>query len=159
MIASEQTVPNILKRETDLPELIEQVVDSMHLKTDVKIEYATHVQAMIDPAFFERAIWNLLRNAEEALRGFENPEISVRIRENYAMAILEISDNGPGIPGKIRRSLFAFGTTYGKESRTGIGLYVSDRIIRAHGGRISVTVANPRGVRKGAKFVIELPKT
>lgn len=159
MIANERVTPNIQKRETDLSELIEQVVGSMHLKTDVKIEYATHVQAMIDPALLERAIWNLLRNAEEALHGFENPKIWVKINENDTMSILEVSDNGPGIPDKIRRSLFTFGVTHGKESGTGIGLYVSDRIIRAHGGKIAVMFANTHGVRKGAKFVIELPKT
>ncbi|NLW30257.1 MAG: HAMP domain-containing histidine kinase [Fibrobacter sp.] len=158
MIANEQAVPNINKRETDLSELVEHVVGSMHLKTDVKIEYATRLRAMIDPAFLERVIWNLLRNAEEALNGFDKPEIRIQISENDRMSFLAVSDNGPGIPKKIRHSLFMFGVTYGKESGTGIGLYVSYRIIRDHGGKISVTDANSHVARKGAKFVIELPK-
>jgi signal transduction histidine kinase len=158
VIASERTVPHLQKRETALPEMIKQIISTMHLKSSIEIGYSKNVQALIDPSFFERVIWNLLRNAEEALQGFENPRISIQISETDTISIIKITDNGPGIPAKIRDSLFKFGATYGKDSGTGIGLYVCDRIVRAHGGTISATVSDAKGSRKETVFTIELPK-
>ena len=71
------------------------------------------------------------------------------------MIIVEIKDNGPGMPDEIRRRIFEpFFTTKGKGLGTGLGLSVSYFIISEnHKGTIAVE-STPG---KGTKFIIELP--
>jgi signal transduction histidine kinase len=49
-----------------------------------------------------------------------------------------VSDNGPGVPEKIRDRLFQPFETYGKENGTGLGLAMSRRLVSAHGGRLEL---------------------
>jgi signal transduction histidine kinase len=66
--------------------------------------------------------------------------------------VLAVQDNGPGIPADVQGRLFtAFYTT--KPSGTGLGLYLSRKIVEDHGGTLSV--ASELG--QGATFSIALP--
>jgi signal transduction histidine kinase len=68
------------------------------------------------------------------------------------MAVIEVADNGPGIPVAVRNRLFdPFFTT--KKEGTGLGLSISQKIVRDHGGLI--TVSSIEG--KGAAFQVNLP--
>lgn len=85
---------------------------------------------------------NLFVNAEHAIRdlgadGFLR--ITARAAPDSGAAIVQVEDNGPGIPEPIRRRIFEpFFTTKSVGSGTGIGLAFCHRIIESHGGRISV---------------------
>jgi signal transduction histidine kinase len=104
---------------------------------------------------------NLISNACDALpehgrirvaigtRFMESPGDS-EVRQKFA--VIEVADNGPGIPAGVRSRLFdPFFTT--KKEGTGLGLSISQKICRDHGGVI--TVASVEG--KGASFQINLP--
>jgi signal transduction histidine kinase len=68
--------------------------------------------------------------------------------------VIEVSDNGPGIPGNVIQKIFEpFFTTKGFGKGTGLGLSICYNIVRAHGGDISVK--SKEG--EGTVFVIELP--
>jgi PAS domain S-box-containing protein len=99
------------------------------------------------PAELRQVFTNLITNAAEAAG--QGGNVTVRITPQpadaasspalEAGAIVEIVDNGPGIPPEIREHLFSpFFTTKG-ERGTGLGLWVSQGIIRKHAGTIDLT--------------------
>ncbi len=108
-----------------------------------------------DPEQLKEVLVNLMVNACEAIEKGG----SIAIHEETAMtpsdgsvAVIRVSDDGPGIPEAIRKRVFEpFFTT--KEEGTGLGLSIVARIIEEHGG--SVTVESING--QGAIFVITLP--
>ncbi len=85
---------------------------------------------------------NLIDNAADALAeaGTTAPSIVVRAREEDGGAVVEVEDNGPGIPADIRDRVFdAFFTTKPPGSGTGLGLDISYGIVvHRHGGEITV---------------------
>ncbi|UFS69421.1 PAS domain S-box protein [Geomonas sp. RF6] len=106
----------------------------------------------------EQVLLNLLRNAAQAM--MENPpekkpRITLRLRTDGRYGVMEVEDNGPGIPEGLRRRVFEpFFTTKEPGVGTGLGLSVSYMIITSsHRGRL--TVESTPGV--GTCFVIRLP--
>ncbi len=68
--------------------------------------------------------------------------------------VLEVSDDGPGIPEETLARVFdPFFTTKGDVQGVGLGLFVAEGIVRAHGGRIVATNRETGG----ARFRIQLP--
>ena len=102
----------------------------------------------------EQAMINLVRNAIFALSGQTNGEITLRARRGGKdEVILEIQDNGPGIPAEIHSQLFIpFFTT--KPKGTGIGLSIVKKILNMHGGSIRFQSSEVGG----STFVIVLPQ-
>lgn len=110
------------------------------------------------PTEIEQVVLNLLRNAAQAMGGDDGPlapRIIVRTRQDLDDIIIEIEDNGPGLPPEVRRRVFEpFFTTKSPGSGTGLGLSVSYFIITEnHGGRFAVE-SEPG---QGARFIIRLP--
>jgi signal transduction histidine kinase len=109
----------------------------------------------VDPEQLKEVLVNLMVNACEAIEKGG----TIVIHEDKAMnpsegsvAVIRVSDDGPGIPEAIRQKIFEpFFTT--KEEGTGLGLSIVARIIEEHGG--SVTAESIEG--QGAAFVISLP--
>jgi two-component system sensor histidine kinase HydH len=116
-----------------------------------------------DPEQLKQVFLNLALNAFQAMPGGGRLTVSTRVarddlapwREANARAEsveVRFRDTGPGIPVEERESVFVpFFTT--KEKGTGLGLAVSQRIVRAHQG--SIAVSSPPG--GGAEFTITLP--
>lgn len=106
-------------------------------------------------AEMQQVLLNLLRNSAQVLKTTGTPQITIRIShdENYAM--IEVADNGPGIPESIKRRIFEpFFTTKKVGEGTGLGLSVSYFIVTEHhGGTIEVDSEPGRGTR----FVVRLP--
>jgi signal transduction histidine kinase len=99
-------------------------------------------------------IWtNLIDNAIDAMNG--KGEIRVRVYREDACAVVEIADNGPGIPDDIKPHIFEpFFTTKGVGEGTGLGLDTVQRIVRKHSGSIQVT-----SVPGDTQFKVWLPLT
>jgi two-component system sensor kinase FixL len=96
---------------------------------------------------------NVLRNAVEAVRGREGPQVIVSTSLDDRHLLLSIEDNGPGISQDRLTDLFqAFKT--GKRSGMGLGLAISRTIAQNHGGELLV---DPGGDGRGARFVVRLP--
>ncbi len=104
---------------------------------------------------------NLLSNAADALHergkvrvatGLTQLDIGTGGNGDRNFAVIEVSDNGPGIPAAVRGRLFdPFFTT--KKEGTGLGLSISQKIVRDHGG--TITVSSVEG--KGTTFQVNLP--
>jgi CheY-like chemotaxis protein len=114
-----------------------------------------------DPTQLEQVLLNLMNNAEQALRpcvdadhGPSAGQIAIRTRCENQEVILEVEDNGPGIPDESRAHIWdPFWTTKDEGSGTGLGLTVVHGIIADHGGTISLESAPGFG----ARFVVRLP--
>lgn len=83
-------------------------------------------------------VWtNLIDNSVDAMQGRGKLTIITRCENDFAM--VEITDNGPGIPTEVQNHLFEpFYTTKGAGFGTGLGLDISHRIIQQHQGTIEV---------------------
>ena len=102
------------------------------------------ITGWFDPKKLERALYNLLLNACEAVpRGSGHVEVNLRPIPNGA--IISVTDNGRGIPEAIRDRLFQPFVSYGKENGTGLGLTVVQKIIQDHGGDVSVEKTSEQG--------------
>lgn len=110
-----------------------------------------------DPEQLERVVLNFVSNALYALRSRPTPR-TITIRSSVDVVgdrvLLEIADNGGGIPPEIRSRIFdPFFTTKPIGQGTGLGLSLCHGIISAHNG----TVAVSSEVDSGTTFVISLP--
>ena len=105
-----------------------------------------------DSKKLERALYNLLLNACEAIPG-QDGQINIDLREVVGGLEIRLSDNGRGIPESIRGKLFEPFISYGKENGTGLGLTVVQKIIQDHGGDVVVEKTSA----EGTVFRITLP--
>src|SRR6266849_2436645 len=97
-----------------------------------------------DPKKLERALYNLLLNACEAVAANAG-SIEVELREVPGAVEVRIRDNGRGIPESIRGKLFEPFVSYGKENGTGLGLTVVQKIVQDHGGDVTVEKTSVEG--------------
>lgn len=108
----------------------------------------------VDAGQIHQVILNLLVNAADAIKEHEISagliKISCHTKDNFV--IINLTDNGPGIPEEILSHIFEPYVT-SKKTGHGLGLSTSHRIIDSHMGRM--TAAN--GPQGGAVFTIELP--
>ncbi|MFO8083248.1 MAG: ATP-binding protein, partial [Desulfobacterales bacterium] len=108
-----------------------------------------------DPEQLKEALVNLIINACEAMDNggcIEIHESNIALNSPNPMAIIRISDNGPGISKEECSKVFQpFYST--KEEGTGLGLSIASRIIHEHGGTIAVDSSEG----KGTSFTITLP--
>jgi len=119
--------------------------------------YDEDLAISIDVKQLKQVVLNIVRNAIDAIeeQGHDNPgRIDITSRQEGSYAEISIRDNGKGMDHVTKSKLFdPFYTT--KAAGTGLGLSVSYRIIRNHGGSISVT----SDVGEGTEFKIYLPLT
>jgi signal transduction histidine kinase len=103
----------------------------------------------------EQVILNLLDNARHAIDGAADGTITVRTTTDNTHVMLEVSDNGVGMPPEVQKRIFeAFFTTKAPGVGTGLGLAIAAGIVRDHGGEIAVQ-STPGS---GSTFTISLPK-
>ena len=107
-------------------------------------------EARANPVTLHRSLLNLIVNAADATDG--NGRIDVRLAPAAGEAVLEVHDNGPGIPEELRQRIFEpFYTT--KERGTGLGLLSVRACAEEHQGHVEV-LSSPLG---GGCFRLSLP--
>lgn len=84
-------------------------------------------------------VWtNIIDNAIDAMHG--QGELRIRTYQDDGCAVVEIGDNGPGIPNEVQPHIFEpFFTTKGVGEGTGLGLDTVQRIVKKHRGNIQVS--------------------
>ncbi|HVU83923.1 MAG TPA: ATP-binding protein [Puia sp.] len=115
----------------------------------------------IMPQEIGRVLLNLLNNAfyavnEKKQEGIQNyePAVTVQTKKTGNSVSITVSDNGNGIPEKIKDKIFQpFFTTKQTGQGTGLGLSLSFDIIKSHGGNINMETRE----KEGTKFIITLP--
>lgn len=160
------------RRYIDIRELIEQTLalaeNTLELKLPGGVETPNILKDFDDniplipgsPAELQQVILNLLRNASQAFSDDDysaplQPTITLRLQLETENLLIEILDNGPGMPENVRRHIFEpFFTTKEVGQGTGLGLSVSYFIITEHHDG-TIEVDSTPG--KGTLFSIRLP--
>jgi signal transduction histidine kinase/pSer/pThr/pTyr-binding forkhead associated (FHA) protein len=150
--ALEPTDLNGITRE--VLELVQGRGNDMGLRMQTKLDDKLPL-VQIDPEAIHRALLNIIGNALDALEGRENPTLSVSslLEADGKWVRLAVTDNGVGISPQRLPDLFKpFMSSKGAKG-TGLGLAVSRKILREHGG--DILVQSQPG--KGSRFVLRLP--
>jgi two-component system, NtrC family, nitrogen regulation sensor histidine kinase NtrY len=100
-----------------------------------------------DRDLIEPVLLNLLRNALQATQGLAHPALELCGRLNRrGNVVIEISDNGPGVPEDMAKKIFVpFFTT--KKDGSGVGLALARQVMTAHGGFVRVSQSSAGGAR------------
>ncbi|MFO0976356.1 MAG: ATP-binding protein [Planctomycetaceae bacterium] len=112
--------------------------------------------ALFDAEGIHRAVLNIVNNAIDAVEEIARGAVVIQTGYDKTadMMLVAVSDNGPGIPEDQRASIFnVFESSKGARG-TGIGLPVSRKILREHGGRVRVE----GGPGQGTRFVLSWPR-
>jgi signal transduction histidine kinase len=129
-------------------ELLQGKVDEAQLRLDC--QYASGLpESAFDSEGIQRAVLNVVGNAIDALDGREDGTIEVRtgFDESTEELFVAVTDNGPGIPlDQVENVFNVFESTKGARG-TGLGLAVSRKIVREHGGEITLDSRPGQGCR------------
>jgi signal transduction histidine kinase len=137
----------VRRARVELNAVVAEVIRALNYDIDEK---KIRVESKMEPLSIEadeqllrQALFNLLLNATQAVG--ENGEIQFLARKDGATgAVLEICDNGPGVPPEQRREIFKpYFTTHQKG--TGLGLAIVQQIVLAHGWEIQCLANEPKG--------------
>lgn len=111
-------------------------------------------QVRVDPNQIQQVIVNLVNNAGQAIAASGRPgTVLVRARRFLDDIAIDVVDDGPGMTEEIASQVFdSFFTTKGHEG-TGLGIPISQGIVKEHGGRITLETAPGQG----ATFTVNLP--
>lgn len=148
-----------------LESLVDEIADQLMLNAESEPSLIVKVPAELvlhaDPDHLTRIITNLLRNAKAALEQHETGQpglIEVSVRDEEQDIRIEIADNGPGIPARIRQSLFKAFSGSGHAGGSGLGLAIAQELMRGMGGTIRL-VEPDASKPSGTTFELRLPKT
>lgn len=107
-----------------------------------------------DPKRLSQVIENLVSNA---IKYAPNSPLYVSMKRNDKQVEISIKDKGPGVPAEhaehIFKRFYRIPEVKDKTRGSGLGLFICEQIVRAHGGEINLVSNNG----KGAEFVISLP--
>jgi signal transduction histidine kinase len=132
-------------QEVDIERGLETTLTIMHhkLKRGITVtrDFAPNLPKVMASGSELNQVWtNLIDNAADAMK--ESGTLTLRTARENDFVLVEIADNGPGIPPNIQSRIFdPFFTTKGVGEGTGLGLDVVSRIIKNLGGQISVNSA------------------
>jgi signal transduction histidine kinase len=137
--------------DVEVSRLLEQVISDSVIPENVEVQLtAPPHQFRIDYNKMRRVLWNLVKNACEAMP--DGGVLKIDAKGSSSGLIIDVSDTGAGVPEDFQDKLFmAFNTTKGKGM--GLGLAYSKRTVEQHGGTIGVETE----VGIGTTFRIHLP--
>lgn len=142
---------------TDLSKLAESVLDEARLANPgrvLELTAAGRAVANVDPLRIQQALANLVANA--ITHGAPDRPVRVVVREVPGGAELEVRNEGAPIPPELLPALFEpfrRGNHPKGERNIGLGLYIVDQVVRAHGGRVDVHSS----AEEGTRFTVRVP--
>jgi signal transduction histidine kinase len=152
----------ITRREMDLATVVRDAVDEIRAARPGSVLQFTasgDVRGRWDAARLGQVVANLLSNAVQ--HGTPETMIGVTVEGESAEVVLRVHNHGPAIPGSELRELFSPFKRFrravsvaGNTDNLGLGLYIVERIVSAHGGTIDVRSS----VAAGTSFTVRLPR-
>ncbi len=164
-------MPELRRKNEDLSALVESAVSLQQVgQPNVSINLSqpkSPIVTSIDATLINQALTNILKNAGESIETrMQDPStlkhdgvIEVLLKNEPDIVVLNISDNGVGLPQDRSRLFEPYVTT--RDKGTGLGLAIVKKIIEEHGGVLKLEDSAPfenTGI-VGALISIELPKS
>lgn len=158
----ESSAELIDKKKVNLPALIKAVADDAGFEAEgagcsVKTELENDIMVVGSEELLQRAIENVVRNAVRYTNKGTEVHISLEKRElrETGFAVLTVQDHGPGVPEESLSRLFSpfYRVAESRDRQSGgmgIGLAITDRAVRLHGGYVEAENA------AGGGFVIRI---
>jgi two-component system CheB/CheR fusion protein len=145
----ERAQVNLVEIAQTTVELARPLRDNQEIRLDVPRE---PIAVNGDPRRLQQVLLNLISNAID--HGASAKGIDVRLRREDSIAVLEVTDYGPGIPEEARTRLFErFYKQDTSRSGLGLGLYLARAIVLAHEGTLEVQSTDGQGTT----FIMRLP--
>ncbi len=144
---------------TDVVETIAPLAQGVEIDNAVPRDF----EVFADGEQLFRVLLNLVRNGADALMGAgampgAEPLVRIRARKEPGLTVIEVCDNGPGVPPQARASLFQAFSGSSRPGGTGLGLSIAADLVHAHGGEITLVPASADRALGGATFRITLPQ-
>lgn len=137
------------KIDTNIHEVLQHVRQLVDIELDERLKFKIDYDPSIPELYadFDQLIQvflNIVRNAVQAMKGVGLITLRTRIQRNitietnyYRLGVLvEVEDNGPGIPKPLQDSLF-YPLVTGRADGTGLGLYLVQNLVQRNGGTVS----------------------
>jgi len=136
----------LTRTQQSMSVLAERAVSMMRTHPDaagvtfsLQAEDASTTEAFVDTKQVERAIYNLLLNACQAPRApGVAPTAAILVAARGTEIVVEVSDNGEGVPMSIMSTLFDPFVSEGKHKGSGIGLTLTQTVASEHGGNVAL---------------------
>ena len=147
-----------VKRSIPVRKLVEDATGAVrHSALERQVQLNLHLgggecAVAIDRVQMSRALQNVLVNAIEAVTPHKG-RIDVNYTEGACSVTIEVKDNGCGMSQELNAHLFMPFVSDGKMTGTGLGLFITKRVIEDHGGTIRLESA----IDKGTTVIISLP--
>ena len=146
--------PAVKLQRGDLKETVESVVkDFSQLYPEVRFNFKGETIFLPhDVEQMKRVVFNLLKNAVEAMEGKDRKEVEVVLKREDKRVVLEVKDRGCGIKEEVKDRIFEpyFST---KDKGRGLGLTVVSTIVAEHKGKVYVKESS----QEGTTIAVELP--
>jgi signal transduction histidine kinase len=135
------------RKPTAIEPMIEEVRETLGIGPDSTVRWIVSVERGMmvdgDPEQLFRVLLNLARNAMQALESQApndpaRDQIRITGRREGTVAVIEISDTGPGLNAKARAHLFEAFSGSTRTGAAGLGLAIAGELVRAHGGEIAL---------------------
>ena len=154
---------SLSKSQFALSELVDEVFEdtaSMHIAFNNEV--APNLTINADRNQLYRALFNLVRNAIDVLTSEDvelheesttGPAVTVRAANTNNKIIIDVIDNGPGLPDEAKQHLFEPFKGSVKPGGSGLGVAIAYEIMRAHNGALALKSSGP----EGAVFALSIP--
>ncbi|MHA1346808.1 MAG: PAS domain S-box protein, partial [Candidatus Heimdallarchaeaceae archaeon] len=126
--------------EIDVRKIVEKVIVG-YTATSVSIKIEGNGIIIADNAI-SSVMDNLIGNA---IKHGKADEIVVSINPGEHHCIIEVADNGKGVPEKYKKMLFRQGFKYGETAGSGLGLYIVKKTLERYGGDVTIRDNSPKG--------------
>jgi signal transduction histidine kinase len=149
------------RRPIALEPLVEDVRETLGLEPGAAVRWISAVERGLvvdaDPDQLFRILLNLARNAVQALESRDavdpgRDQVRITGRREGAVAVIEVSDTGPGLSERARAHLFEAFQGSTRTGSVGLGLAIVAELVRAHGGEIRLVEGTI-----GATFRVTIP--
>jgi len=148
---------SLYPRPSDVEVLVGRVVASVGAGTSRPVELVVHGDlpaVHVDPDKFTQVVTNLIENGVRHGEGTVTVTVSpLPPTADFPGVLMIVDDEGEGIPEAIRRRVFTKFWKHGERGGSGLGMYLVNGLVRAHGGTLRIT-DSPTG---GARIEIQWP--
>jgi signal transduction histidine kinase len=148
--------PPPARERLKLRDITEDVIEGAVVQASSRVVLFNQVPAELlvdaDREHLNRVLTNLLRNAIQAIETLQNDSpdareghVTVKSWRDGSVVTIEVKDNGPGIPERVRPKLFEAFQSAQRSGGVGLGLAICSELIRAHGGEIRLSSTGSGG--------------